>query len=274
MKRVGAWLLSVLLAASCALPSADEFSSGTGKDAGTQPDGGVLGDGSSTSEAGAALVDGATNNGTDARTDVCAGDFCSTFDSPAALADYEESSIVNGGTVVVQDGQLRASIPAITKIENRPEAAYVRTISRTSRKAAIELDMRVEHGDFTGLDGNATVLYVDCLASGYSNIQVYVGQSYSQVVPLRDNGAFESDRTSPNIPRAANIHVRLEFDFDPVKGSYRLFFDGSVVASRSNYAFGNAGEVQRLRIQLGVQTPNPPAPLFDVRYDNVVVDLQ
>ncbi|MFO0735264.1 MAG: hypothetical protein U0270_05265 [Labilithrix sp.] len=270
-----AWLSAGLLAASCALPSTDEFSRGgpMSPEAGAS-DGTTqlpIVDGSTVLPDGAVVTDASTK--ADVSTTLCAGHaFCSTFDSPASLNDFpDETHTEGGGTVVVEGGMLHASVPP--RPGDKPRNAIItREVSQNARRAIIELDLQVDHGDYTGLTGNAAILSVDLIATKYSNLALYVGDTHSEAVPLRDDGNFESDSTSPNIPRSQLLHVRLEIDFDPTNGSYTLSFDGKVAASRKGFAFGNPGN-GRLRVQLGIQSPNPPTPSFDVVYDNLVVDL-
>ena len=84
---------------------------------------------------------------------------------------------------------------------------------------------------------------------------------------------YEADAKPFRTPQPSLLKLFLEFDLDPVHGSYKLWFDGTLVAQRSEFAFANPGS-GKLRITLGMHSVNPPTPAFDVRYDNVVVDLQ
>lgn len=269
-----AGLLATVVAASCTLPSSDEFSRGgppsEGKSLGGSSGGPTVDGGEPTLAADGATTRDATSDGEAGAR--CTADFCYDFAASSSVADYSTDTETLNGTLAIEDGQLHAATEAAPG-GARPTATITRELSASTRKAVIELDLRVDHGDFTGLGGSASVLAVSVIASKYSDVELYVGGTYSHVTSLRGDGSYVADETAPNILRSTNVHVRLAVNFDPTQGSYELSFDGRVAASRSGFDFGNPGDA-RFRVSLGIAPVNPPCPSFDVRYDNLTVDLQ
>jgi hypothetical protein len=198
--------------------------------------------------------------------------FCDDFDRTNAPASGWTGQDVSPKGMLSLSPTRAVSAPSalFTKLPRRnpadvTEAATLsQVILKSFTKITIAYDMFIEKPDFT--DGDINV-GVGCFSARYNNTRgatcMSVGADYT--------GVFNT-QLGP-WPWDAWVHVVLTM---PTEGSpsATITSTGGTRTATGNYEIEVAVGEPDIRMELGLQSYNKPAPGFTAYYDNVVIDTQ
>lgn len=262
--------------AACSFTALDGFSGGAS--AGGTGDGG----GASSSSSGAAASSSSSSSGASSSSsssgdggtplDSGACAFCTNFEGTTFKQLGLEVWAPAPGRIEIDNGTVRARLPELSD-GTKPFVAIERDVSTTARRVTLEVDVNVdEDASWNGFGGSAVLLAVGIRGQDQElGFELYFAGTYTNITTNND-GAYTFDNTSSRIPVDRAVRVRLEGDFTAGNGSYKLFYDGSLVGERAGIAFKTVSK-GATEIMLGLARNNPPTPALDVRYDNLAVTL-
>lgn len=268
MRFVASLVVVAGIAGACALPDREEFARGT---ATAEPDGGDGG--------GRALDDaGPSDGGTakDATTDSPAGFcprrnvYCNDFSSGEASLGQRVAVSKDVGSLTLENGTLVSRLDALPNPgQFEAQAQYV--LPEGSLAAVIEIDVNVSPASWNG--GNMIIMgfYYAGQANDHA-YELYIDGNISSITTT-ENGQLLYDNATRDLPRGAWVHVKLEVDFTPHNGSFRVSYDGMPAISHSGPIDFLPTETPSFVLSVGMTRNNAPTPALTVAYDNLALSL-
>lgn len=198
--------------------------------------------------------------------------FCDDFDrTNAAASGWTRSDVSAKGTLslsptraVTAPYALFTQLPRRNPTDVTESATLTQIIQRSFTKITIAYDTFIERPDFS--DGDINV-GVGCFNARYNNTRgatcISVGADYSGVFQTQ-LGPWPWDRW---------VHVELSMPVEGVPSATITSTAGTKTVTGSYEISVDVGEPD-IRVELGLQSYNKPAPGFTAYYDNVVIDAQ
>lgn len=199
--------------------------------------------------------------------------FCDDFEGGPLLSNWDAVTIDLGGKVELSTTRafagkrsLFTTLPRRGNVDTYYAATVRRSRSGKWSRAIINMEVWVEPVVWQAGDVNSGVLAVAFESNGPSKGIALSLDRTGTTLGVDD----ETLPQGPVFPEGRWVHVML--DIDP-SSSVELKVDGTTHAKKNLAAPWMAGGSPSLRLELGVNGYNDPAPEYAFYYDNVTVDL-
>ena len=165
---------------------------------------------------------------------------------------------------------LKATMSTLPVSATANYAALEKVFQGKWQDVVVDADLRVATPNLTA---NGTGLFVILLLSnkGTAGTVVFTGPDYAGQSIMSNEGA-SAYVDGPKLPYDAWTHVTIAVR--PSTSTIALTIAGAKKEMQGNFPQGVDPTTSKISIQLGIEAFSGPTGAFDIRYDDVAVDLQ